>query len=264
MTKTLALLIASGTLTTSAFATTPIVQDFETGTTPGNPLWNAPTVASGAGTLGVTSSGGNYHAEATGGNYTQHNGYDNSWDGGFIAKLDVYVDLNQAANGGYQFDLTQAISQDNSGTPDHLRDFYFNVNTTTDDMTVWADSSTGATNVGGNFIRGGGLGGTPFQFTSSGWYTLEWKFYEDAGLLNVDTSIDGTFVHSFSPSSANDVIAGTLATGLPVSSHRYMWFVNAGQTTAIDNSTIAAIPEPTSLTLLGLASIGLMARRRRA
>ena len=262
MIKQTATLLAVTFVAGAASATAPFLQDFETGTTPGAPQWSATTVPSGGGTLGVTSASGGYHAEANAGSYTSHNGYDNSWDGGFIASLDVYVDLTQAANGGYQFDLTQAISQDNAGTPQHLRDFYFNVNTTTDDKTVWADSSTGATNVGGNYIRAGGLGGTPFQFTASGWYTLQWKFYEDAGLLNVDLSIDGTPVHSYAPSSANDVIAGTLATGNPVSSHRYMWFVNAGQTTAIDNSQITAVPEPASLAMLGLGGLFMLRRRR--
>jgi hypothetical protein len=110
-------------------------------------------------------------------------GYRSDWTGDWTAEVKVYLDTSWANGTG--FDYTVAASNASGG---HLRDFIFHVT---------KDSSTGELLVAGsnntNFAPREDLDTiNHYQVTTSGWYTLQHRFYEDGGVLKVDLNlVDG-------------------------------------------------------------------------
>ncbi|MGD2118817.1 MAG: PEP-CTERM sorting domain-containing protein [Chromatiales bacterium] len=220
-------------------------------------------VASGSGTLGLTSADGSFHAELgnvdSGGPYTWFDDYANRGgafpSGGYTASIDIYLDTSWATGSG--FDYSVAAYQ--STVQDHLRDFIFHVT---------QDTSTGSLLVAGsnntNFDPIENLeSGNHYVVGASGWYTFQHVFYDNAGSLAVDMNLLddlGNILFTETRNNPADLIPG-IAGG-----HGYGWFTNIdiGDGIAIDNVSLTTVPEPSTYLLmsLGLLGIGFSGKRR--
>ncbi len=247
----------AGALAGSAIGGPTFNQGFETDTAfwfDGGSYGTLNRVASGS--SGIPSASGSWHAEATGSNsapYTTFGGYQSSFGGGFVARLDVYLDTAMATGSG--FDYSVAASRQNGN---HLRDFVFHVtkDTSTGKLLVGASNNT-------NFAPRQDLENINHaEVTQTGWYTLEHVFYDNGGVLAVDLNLIGagnTVLFTETRSDAGDLIASV------VGGNRYGWltFISSGTTLSIDNTTLeyAVIPLP-SAAAMGLCGLALVAMRR--
>jgi len=247
---------------------------------------NASRVASG--TNGITAASGSYYGLATGGGGITTSGHASSaatnWGGygfnpgcassscgatsfpagGYTTSLDIYLNMNSGAANDTRFDFTSAISKPDGS---FLRDFVFNAGFYND------TDSTGSgprfvISAGNNALRSNSdpknPGHDPFTVTSTGWYTFQQHFYDNAGILAVDMNLlnsAGALLNSWTLSNPTDVIATT------VGGNRYGWLAtNEFSYLAIDNATLdkATVPAPGTLSLiaLGLAGVGFARRKR--
>jgi hypothetical protein len=223
------------------FCQQPFFQGFETDTSG----WSAPItrVASGAGTNGIPSATGAFHAEAGNdtnfGPFTRLGGYSNVFPaGGFTVSVDIYLDPSAASlSNDTRFDWAVAIN-----TPDctFRRDFVFNAGFYNDDTTAPGTGNrfiiSGSNNSGRANSNPYNPGNNPIAITTSGWYTFIVVFRDaGAGVLAGDLSIidsSNATVGSWTRSDASDVI------GLTVGGNRYGWFVTQEfPFIAIDNSS---------------------------
>jgi hypothetical protein len=169
-----------------------------------------------SGTDGITSKSGSYHAKVghnSSGPFTRFDKYRSKWpDGGWKAKLDVYLDPSWTLNSG--FDLSVAANKQDGS---HLRDFIFH---------VCKDQSTGSLLIGGsnntNFaVRQDLETINHYTVTSAGWYIFEFVFRNQSGQLAVDLNLrnsSNTLLWTETRTSASDLIASV------VGGNRYMWF----------------------------------------
>ena len=229
-------------------------------------------VASGTG--GVTSAAGGFHAQATDGDYTRWGGYSFSPAGGnlpnvpfqeYYTSIDIYLDVNGGWTNDTRFDFSSAINRYSNGA--HLRDFIFNAGFYNDATGPGASTNRFVISASNNSQPGGAFaknpGRDPIAIGSSGWYTFEHHFYDNAGVLAVDLSIydaNDVLVNRWTLSEPSDVIGS-------VGGNRYGWFDYSQFTAlAIDNSELRTVdaPEPGTLALFGtmLAGLGLVRRRR--
>lgn len=166
--------------------------------------------------------------------FSRFDGYRGSWNGGWIAEIDVYLDPAWDAGGG--FDYTVA-SSNSSGA--HLRDFIFH---------VAKDSSTGMLLVAGSnntdsVVREDLETRNHVVVTDAGWYTLQHVFRDAGGSLAVDLNLldsNGTVLFTETRTNAADTIPGV------VGGNRYGWFtvIDVDGGLEVDNHELfAADPE---------------------
>ena len=223
---------------------------------------NIDQVASGGGTLGLTSAtGSSGHAEVQqvgpvgdeSGPFSRFDGYRSVWPGGMTASLDIYLDTSWATGEGFDYDVSV-----NGTDGNHRRDFIFHVT---------QDTSSGNLLVGGsnntNFDPREDLDTlNHYVVPSSGWYTFEHVFRDAGdGSLAVDLNLrdsGGVLLFTETRNDASDLL------GTVVGGNRAAWLTNvdiAGGI-AIDNHTLNVVPEPASLALLGLGGLALIKRKR--
>jgi hypothetical protein len=247
--------VASAALVTTASAGEVFNQGFETdtaGMSAGGGSYGAWTrVASGTG--GVTSASGSFHAIATQTTYGGYHFFDgarSSWNGGYTASIDVYLDTGMASGEGFDYSVA---SNNSSGS--HLRDFIFH---------VAKDTSTGQLLVGGsnnsNFNPREDLDtlSNHYAVASSGWYTLEHVFRDAGdGTLAVDLNLRdalGTLLFTETRNDGSDVLT------VNVGGNRYGWFTNIDVANGIhvDNVTLNVVPLPPAA-WAGLGLLGTLA-----
>ncbi|HEY0004935.1 MAG TPA: DUF4214 domain-containing protein [Pyrinomonadaceae bacterium] len=228
-------------------AATSFFQGFETDNSGWDVLagqYTATRVASG--TNGVPSKTGSFHAEAGqfdldndgGSAFTRWGGYETVFPtDGYITSVDVYLDASLAATmPDVRFDFSSAINN-NAGS--FRRDFVFNAGT---------DPTTGGAGIGFIISASNNAGRSnsfpsnpardPFHVTTTGWYTLEHRFFNGGGVLNcmmrlLDSS--GAVLHTWTLSDPSDTIA-------TIGGHRYGWFAsNEFSFLAFDNTTLRQI-----------------------
>lgn len=236
--------------------------------------WETPTrVATGTG--GIASSSGSFHATtaAGAGDFTRWGGYNYGAGNavptafqGYRTSVDIYLDVSGGWANDTRFDFSSAINGAATGT--HRRDFVFNggfysdatgPGASTDRFVISAGTNAGRAN---SFPKNTGA----IAISTTGWYSFEHTFYDNAGVLAVDMAIFDAAdlpIGSWTVSIAADVIN-------LVGGNRYGWFANNefSPSLAFDNTLLeitpsAAVPEPATLLLVGASLLGLAATRRR-
>ncbi|MEQ9454912.1 MAG: hypothetical protein RLN76_10025 [Phycisphaeraceae bacterium] len=256
-------------MTTLMIATAPAMayfQGFEDPAfAPGDPNdWNNFTgtiTRATSGTAGITSATGVAHATVSAdssGPFTRLGGYSSTFGPGFTASLDVYLDTSWV--NGQGFDYSVAV---NNQAGDHLRDFIWHVGVDSGSLLVNASNNTDfAFNA---FKLNNENGGNNYTVASTGWYTFEQVFYDNAGALAVDFNLLdnlGNTLYSITRSTPTDLIASV------VGGNRYGWMTyNNIDGLAVDNTSLSAngtvIPTPAAFGA-GLIGLSLVALRRRS
>jgi hypothetical protein len=142
--------------------------------------------------------------------------------------MDVYLDMSIATGtNDLRFDWSSAINQPNG---DHRRDFIFSVGT---DPTTAGQFIMSASNNAPGWPSDPGR--DPFTINTTGWYTLQHRFYDSGGVLAVDMKVldsVGTVLHTWTLSDPTDII------GTTVGGNRYGWLVDTDfSSLALDNIT---------------------------
>lgn len=168
------------------------------------------------------------------GAFSRLGGYYDNFGAGFVASIDVYLDVNDPAVAAdtYGFDLSVAANNQTGG---HRRDFIFHA----------AGKLGGGVNrilIAGsnnsNFTRRNDLASlNHYEVLTSGWYTFEWNFRDAGdGSLAVDLRLrdsSNTVVFTETRNDASDLIASV------VGGNRYMWFTFLEvDSLAIDNTQL--------------------------
>lgn len=207
--------------------------------------WETPTrVASG--TNGIPSATGSWHAEeTTGGDFTRWGGYNYGAGNAvptvfqeYTTSVDIYLNVGGGWANNTRFDFTSAI---NNSAGIHLQDFIFNAGFYNDATGPGAGTDRFVVSASYNSQPGSAYAKNPdfdpIAISTTGWYTFEHHFYDNAGVLNVDMSIydaDGVLVKTWTRVSAP--IAG-------VGGNRYGWFdFNEFSILAFDNSQLTIAP----------------------
>ena len=222
--------------------------------------YDATRVASG--TNGITSASGSWHAVVgTTGSGTAGNwgGYSSVFPaGGYTTSVDIYLDVAGGWADNTRFDFDSAVNKQD-GT--FLRDFIFNAAffSSTDVTGPGAGTNRFVISASNNSQPGSAYAKNPARdpiaITTSGWYTFEHTFRDDAGVLAVDLQIydeTNALVNSWTLSDPTDLIATV------VGGNRYGWFdYNQFSVLAFDNTSLETVPEPQTALLLGAGVAGL-------
>ncbi|WP_283805466.1 tandem-95 repeat protein [Tardiphaga sp. OK246] len=169
--------------------------------------------------------------------FTRFGGYDSTFDGGFKASVDIYLDPSKiGTNEG--FDYSVAV---NKADGSFLRDFIFHVTKDpSGHIFIGASNNTG---FDPQLNLGSGLHG---DVTAAGWYTFTQMFHDDGtGHLAVDMIVrDASGAVVFSQT----IVSGDLISD--AGGHRYGWFTNVDVANgiAIDNVTLTQHNDSTSAT----------------
>jgi hypothetical protein len=231
------------------------------------------------GTNGIVSASGNFHAQAAG-DFTRWGGY-NFGAGNAVptvfqeysTSVDIYLNVGGSWANNTRFDFNSAI---NNASGTHLRDFVFNGGFYDDNTDPGANTDRFVFSASFNSQPGSAYAKNsdwdPIAISTTGWYTFEHHFYDNAGVLAVDMSIydsASSLVNSWTLSNPADLITG-------VGGNRYGWFdYNQFSTLAFDNTSLkiasaSAVPEASTLvgfgSALAMAGPGMIGwlRRRRA
>ncbi len=247
---------------------------FETNTAGWNafgPPFDATRVASG--TNGITSATGAFHAESSAsgsaGNWGGYNyGAGNNVATSFIeyvTSIDIFLNVDGGWANDTRFDWDSAVSNSAGGFG---RDFIFNAGFYNDLTGPGAGTNRFVISASNNSSPGSAFpknpARDPFAISSTGWYTFEHHFYDNGGVLAVDLSIldaGSSLLHSWTLSDPTDLI------GL-IGGNRYGWFTDQDfSVLAFDNTSLttvdaAAVPEPATLTLMGIGLAAAVRRRR--
>jgi len=227
-----------------------------------------------SGTNGITSASGSFHAEApTGsGNYTFWGGINASTGGSpgafvpYTTSLDIYLDVNAGFANNTRFDFDSSITKSDGS---FLRDFIFNGGFyDSGDVTgPGAGTNRFVISAGNNSQPGSAYakdpGHDPFAIDTSGWYTFQQDFTDNAGTLAVIMSIfdsGGGLVHQWARSDPGDLIATV------VGGSDYGWLdYNEFSFLAIDNASLTTTPLPATLPMFasGLGVLGLLRWRKK-
>jgi hypothetical protein len=183
--------------------------------------------------------------------------------------LKVFLDVDGGWANNTRFDFSSAINN-SAGT--HNRDFIFNGGFFNDGTGPGANTNRFVISASNNSQPGSAFAKnparSPIAISTTGWYTLEHHFYNNAGVLAVDMSIINAaniLMGSWTLSDPTDLIA-------VIGGNRYGWFAyNEFSTLAIDDTQLrtvsaAAVPEPLSVAVWSLiaASIGGVSWWRRS
>jgi hypothetical protein len=234
--------------------------------------FNATRVASG--TNGIPSASGSWHAEnSASGSAGNWGGY--NYGAGAVptafqeyrTSADIYLNVGGGWANDTRFDFISAINNSAGG---HLQDVVFNAGFYDDATGPGAGTDRFVFSASNNAGRASSFpknpGRDPFAISTTGWYTFEHHFSDNAGVLNVDLNIydsSSSLLHSWTLTGAP--IAG-------VGGNRYGWFANnefdvlAFDNTQLELVNAQVIPEPVSFAVWSAIGLGTFAfgwRRKR-
>jgi hypothetical protein len=234
--------------------------------------WNASAITRvPSGTNGITSASGSYHAVSSpngtpfsrwgGYNYGAGNNVPTAFQE-YITSVDIFLNVAGGFANNTRFDFDSAI---NNSSGSFLRDFIFNAGFYND-----TDGSPGSgtnrfvfsasTSSQPNDTFAKNPANSPIAIDTTGWYTFEHHFYDNAGSLAVDMSI-----YDSSDALVNNWTLNTTDLIASVGGNRYGWFdYNELPVLAFDNASLTIVPEPSSALLLGSGAMLLLRRRRTA
>jgi hypothetical protein len=221
-------------------------------------------VPSGSGTLHLTAASGNNYAEITNVDDIYQPGYGSSdytfygapngipISGAFYESTAYYIDTTWAPAGpnnnyeGFWIDTTP------NNDPSSLDESNFRISVPT----------PGTIQVAA-FDANPGTNGVVANITTSGWYTFKTTFEDSGGFVSNDMSVidsSGNIVGSFT--GVSTLPFADLA-GTNYGDWTTVWQNGfANDTLGIDNVEVGVVPEPASLSLIGLGSLALLRRRR--
>jgi hypothetical protein len=201
------------------------------------------------GTDGFSSFDGTRHGRinnptaGTTGLFGRIGGYNSSFGNGYRIRQSVYMDLSDPAvtANTYGWDLSAASSNQSGG---HLRDFIFHTASNASAQILVAGTNNS------NGTRRNDLAAlNHYTITSSGWYTFEWVFRNNAGALAVDLNLlnnANTVLWTETRSDASDLISTV------VGGNRYLWFTFLEvENLAIDNTSIERLTSVNALPASG-------------
>jgi len=225
-----------------------------------------------SGSNGITSASGSFHAEnSTAGSASRWGGYNYGAGNAvptvfqeYYTSVDIFLDVGGGWANNTRFDFSSAI---NNSLGTHKRDFIFNAGFYDDDdgspgtgTDRFVISASNNSQPGSAYAKNPSRG--PIAISTTGWYTFEHHFYENAGVLAVDMSIfdaANALINTWTLSDPGDLIAG-------VGGNRYGWFAyNQFSTLAFDNAQldVNVVPVPAAVWLFGSALGLLQVFRRR-
>jgi hypothetical protein len=222
-----------------------------------------------SGTNGITSATGGFHAvssaSGSAGNWGGYNfGAGNAVPTAFqdyTTSISIFLNVGGGWANNTRFDFSSAI---NNAGGTHLRDFIFNAGFYNDATGPGGGTDRFVISASNNSQPGSAFAknpaNSPIAISSTGWYTFQHHFYDNAGVLAVDMSIfdsSNVLINSWTLSNAADLIAG-------VGGNRYGWFsYNQFSTLAFDNSELrtndgTSVPDSgATLALLGLSLLAM-------
>ncbi|MDR6663754.1 T1SS-143 domain-containing protein, partial [Tardiphaga robiniae] len=174
--------------------------------------------------------------------FTRFGGNDSTFDGGFKASVDIYLDPNKIGS-GEGFDYSVAVNKTDGS---FLRDFIFHVGEDSQgNLHISANNNTGFDPLtdaqwAATTIK------TNIPASAAGWYTFSQTFHDDGtGHLAVDMIVRDA--------SGAVVFTQTIVSGDLISDtggHRYGWFTNVDVANgiAIDNVSLTQHNDSTSAT----------------
>ena len=220
-------------------------------------------VPSGGGTLGLTAASGNYYAEITNVHDTYQSGYGQSVYTNYGSNTGIPISGPFYESTAYYINTGWAAASPNN----NYAGFWIDTTPNTDpgfvDETNFRIIDTGNGQIGVTMV---GLNGTgSATITTSGWYTFKTTFENDGSgnVLNNMSVTDsvGNVVGSY---AADSSLPYADLTGTNYGDWTTVWQNGfAGDTLGIDDVQVGTVPEPASLSLLGLG-IPLLLKRRRA
>ena len=175
--------------------------------------------------------------------FSRQGGYSPTFGLGFKTSIDIYIDPDNPAVGAntYGFDISSAVSNQVGG---HRRDFIFHVSAI--GGSLWINGTNNSNGTRRNDLNQppnpmtNGFSGPSYQLdpliNDAAWYTFEWVFRNNGGILAVDYVLKnnaGSIIWSITRSDPSDLIPSV------VGGNRYMWFTFIEPSTsdlAIDNS----------------------------
>jgi hypothetical protein len=222
-----------------------------------------------SGTNGITSASGSFHAESSasgsasrwgGYNYGAGNNVPTAFQE-YITSVDIFLNVEGDFANNTRFDFSSTINRSNGS---YLQDFIFNAgfyNDTdgspgsgTDRFVIGASTFSQPNNASAK-----NPANSPIAIDTTGWYTFEHRFYDNAGSLAVDMSI-----YNSSDALVNNWTLNTTDSIASVGGNRYGWFsYNQLSVLAFDNASLTVVPEPTTALLLLLGSGAMLLLRRR-
>lgn len=169
-----------------------------------------------SGTDGIVAAEGDHYAKVSeldgAGPFSRFDEYRDEWTGEWVAAIDVYLDPAWEIGSGFDYAVAA-----NGADGNHQRDFIFHVaqDESADALLVGTSNNTSFE------VRDDLESIDNYEVTEAGWYTIEHRFADEAGVLSVTMSLlddEGTTLFSDVKSDAEDVIPDA------VGGNRYTWF----------------------------------------
>jgi hypothetical protein len=271
----------AATLYSNGFETgDPGTRDFYASTPDNTQGADINIVSSGGGTLGLpAASGSNNYAEIT----NVENAYEPGYDG-----ESVYTDYGAQAtgngvttNGAFYESTDFYINTDWAPNPAFLQSAFW-IDTTPSTDPGGLDENNFRINVPGDgtvqvacAVGFPGTTGTVATITSSGWYTFKTTFEDSGGFVSNDLSVIDSLGNTIGSFTGVTTLPFADLTGTNYGDWVTRWDNGFGATMGpgengaadvlgIDNVEVGTVPEPASLSLIGLGIPLLLRRRRRA
>ncbi|MDP9172549.1 MAG: hypothetical protein M3O30_01625 [Planctomycetota bacterium] len=220
----------------------------------------------GGGVLHLTAPQGTHYAEITNVHDTYQAGYGQSvfTDFGAGAAPGIVINGPFFQSTSYYINTGWAAASANNNFQGFWIDTTPSNDPTFKDETNFRIVDTGSGSIGVQMVGLGGSGST--SITASGWYTFRTTFENDgSGNVMNNMSVLDSLGNTVGSYTADSTMPYANLAGTSYGDWTTVWQNGfANDVLAIDNVQVGNLPEPASLSLIGLSSTLLLRRRRRA